>query len=178
MPFLTRNPKLKWPICRNLSGINELKKSHQTALGIASIFSIHFCSNILRHLDRFNFGFRVNLRRRPAVRLFAFAIVLTELLSPRLARADYVGNPLNSGPADGDPPLAILGEFGGSKTAQPGPASTLSFPTNGTVNDIQIYNANPGGSFAIFTVRPEGADSSGRQRFAFINGQTFTSGAT
>jgi len=27
-----------------------LKKSHQTALGMASIFSIHFCSNILQHL--------------------------------------------------------------------------------------------------------------------------------
>jgi hypothetical protein len=56
---LTRNPKLKRPICRNLLGINESKKSHQTALGMASFFSIHFCSNILRHPGHFNFGFRV-----------------------------------------------------------------------------------------------------------------------
>jgi hypothetical protein len=44
---LTRNPKLKPPICGNLLGINELKKSHQTALGIASIF---FDSFLLQHL--------------------------------------------------------------------------------------------------------------------------------
>jgi hypothetical protein len=46
----------------------ESKKSHQTALGMASIFSIHFCSNILQHLGHFHFGFRVKvgLRRPPA----------------------------------------------------------------------------------------------------------------
>jgi hypothetical protein len=38
---------------------DELRKSHQTAAGMASIFSIHFCSKILRDLGHFNFGFRV-----------------------------------------------------------------------------------------------------------------------
>ena len=50
---LTRNPDLKRPICHSLLGINELKKPHQTALGIGSIFSIHFYSKIFQHLVHF-----------------------------------------------------------------------------------------------------------------------------
>jgi hypothetical protein len=106
------------------------------------------------------------------------ALAVTMGFSMLVARADYIGNPIVSGPADGDPPVAILGEYGGSDTAPSFAFSTLSFPTNGTVNDIQIYNANAGGAFAIYTVRPAGTNSSGNQLFTFINGQNFTAGAT
>jgi uncharacterized repeat protein (TIGR03806 family) len=101
------------------------------------------------------------------------------MLEPQ-ALADYIGNPLvsTSAGADGLPPVAILGEYGGSPAAKPGPGSTLSFPVNGTVNDIKIYNASAGKTFAVFTVRPSGLDGSGNQLFLFVNGQTFTSGSS
>jgi hypothetical protein len=62
-PPLTRNPKLKWPVCLNVFGINRLEKSHQTTAGMASIFPKRFCSNSLTHPGHFNFGFRVETRR-------------------------------------------------------------------------------------------------------------------
>ena len=113
------------------------------------------------------------------VKLRNFGLLAVAMgLSGLAARADYVGNPLASGNPDGDPPVAILGEYGGSTTAPPGASSTLSFPTNGTVSDIQIYNANPGTNFAIYTIRPAGTNSNGNQLFTFVNGQSFISGAT
>ncbi len=115
--------------------------------------------------------------KRAWLNLCAFGLVAAALgFSAPVARGDYIGNPLVSGPADGDAPVAILGEYPGSTNAPPGASSTIGFPTNGTVNDIQIYNANPGGAFAIYTIRPAGADGSGNQLFTFINGQSFTAG--
>ncbi len=112
-------------------------------------------------------------------RLSSFSLLAASaFLAIFAARADYVGNPIVSGNPDGDPPVAILGEYGNATSMPPGATSTISFPTNGAVNDVQIYNANPGQPFAIFTIRPAGTNANGNQQFTFVNGQTFTAGAT
>ncbi len=60
MDLLSRKAKFKMPICANLLGANFLEKSHQTASGMASIFSKSFRSSILPHFDPFHFAFRDN----------------------------------------------------------------------------------------------------------------------
>jgi hypothetical protein len=106
---------------------------------------------------------------RPVKGLLLGAMALTATV----AKADYVGNPIVSGGmVDGSPPLVILGEY---NSAGPTGASTVSFASAGTVNDVQFYGGNY--SFTLFALAP-GSLTAGVQTFTVAAAESFSGSAS
>jgi hypothetical protein len=94
-----------------------------------------------------------------------------------VARATYVGEPLTSGNSstDGDPPLVILGEY---NATAPTATSSITFPTAGTVTDVQINASASGDAFTVYDAHPAGADSNGNQQFTLTSMGSFVTTST
>jgi hypothetical protein len=88
------------------------------------------------------------------------------------AGAAYVGNPIaNIGGTDGSPPLVIIGQF---NSTAPEATSTATFPSDGIINDVQLYSGGTGLNFTVYTLGQAGLDALGNQQFKFLTGSTFT----
>jgi hypothetical protein len=94
-------------------------------------------------------------------------------LAATAAQADYVGNPIISGGmADGIPPLVILGEY---NSAGPTAASTVSFASASSVNDVQFYGGNY--NFTLYALAP-GSSSGGVQTLTVAAAESFSGSAS
>jgi hypothetical protein len=105
---------------------------------------------------------------------FAKGLLLGAMaLAATAAEAAYVGNPIVSGGAvDGLSPLVILGEY---NSAGPTGASTVSFPSAGSVSDVQFYGGNY--NFTLYALAPGGL-SSGVQTFTVAAAESFSGSAS
>ena len=92
------------------------------------------------------------------------------------AQATYFGNSLTvtNGGADGEPPLVILGEY---NPAGPSASSGISFPTAGTVTDVQFYGASY--NFTLYALSPgTPGPGSNEQTFSVVAEESFSGSAT